>query len=131
MQQTFSNVLQQKQSGPLPLAAERNGHFILIPQELIGTMRVVGSVGLLVSSLSGLLQSQHVAKCLRADEAIQQSQATLLRTEFLRAPVLVRDEIARAGAETSVAKRKLRGGKKSGRQDDDSFGGILAACERM
>jgi hypothetical protein len=53
-------------------------------QELIGAMRVVAWVGLVSSSVSRLFASQRAAKCLRAAEAIQQSQAACCVPRLLR-----------------------------------------------
>jgi type II secretory pathway pseudopilin PulG len=71
-------------------------------------MHVVALVGLVSSSVSRLLQSQRAAKRLRAAEAIQQSQATLLRTAFGCVPSLYGTSSPGPGAETSVARQHAK-----------------------
>jgi len=79
---------------------------------------------------------------LRAAEAIQQSQAALLRTTFvglLRAvfvayPSLVWDEFARARSEKLLLLDNTQSEERNkSEQEGDygSFGGILAACGRV
>jgi hypothetical protein len=105
MQQTSLTYCNRKRLGTRRWNPSEQWALFSIAQEPICAMCVVAQFWLVSSSVSGTIASQRTAKCLRAVEAIQQSQATLLRIAFVAHPSWCGTCLPGPGAETSVARR--------------------------